>query len=657
MEDRRFVLILSKDDKGNKEYLCLGCGHKWHGNDGRLWPHFLRVTGKGVQICTRLPSTECRDLMERGRKLKEAGSKSGLHDLASGRTPSVSLPGVMASREKLVADADSALAEWMLLHDISERAVDSRSAAFRNVLQKIFLVGPSYAPPHRQTLMCPTDRGDGCRQSGLYLASQSVEREKALVWRNAEKTGGTVVSDGCKLSARKRGMLNTSIALPDGLEFLQQTDATGRKKDARFLSTDLSRALEKCGKITMQRMASADGTEEMKRSSSVVKIVILDRGGGCENAMKMLEEEWVVITDTCKTHGANLLSTDVGKPFKAHIKQAHELIIFITSHDMLQGIFSEYEGVRALLLPAQTRFLTEVCATLHPRPARRPMHAVSRMCGCDANLATHGAGRADPPPHGDRVAHPLLHTLSIASPLPLPARADATRSLGQVICLGSLETDKQQVQALFIDQRVIRWVDEQNIEMRQKFRKHKARALSDDFWHVNEVFVAVIDPISCSLRDLDTGKPNLKDAAFAFTRMELEYGDPLLGRLAKIKDWDTIDLNLDLKSEYMGDLASYAKPRRTTPADHPQPAPCFGWVGNPTLGRRGSPTHRTAPHPSCTTTPRANDRISHASASRLLLAAKVRQGDGQEAQGRLDVAARARSSRRQPRLHILKQGY
>ena len=37
-------------------------------------------------------------------------------------------------------------------------------------------------------------------------------------------------------------MLNTSLALPpSGLEFLQQTDATGHRKDARFLKDDLSK--------------------------------------------------------------------------------------------------------------------------------------------------------------------------------------------------------------------------------------------------------------------------------------------------------------------------------------------------------------------------------------------------------------------------------
>ena len=44
----------------------------------------------------------------------------------------------------------------------------------------------------------------------------------------------------------------------------------------------------------------------------------------------------------------------------------------------------------------------------------------------------------------------------------------------------------------------------------------KALALSDEFWHKNNVFVAVEETIEVSLRFLDTDTPNLKDAAFAF---------------------------------------------------------------------------------------------------------------------------------------------
>ena len=62
-----------------------------------------------------------------------------------------------------------------------------------------------------------------------------------------------------------------------------------------------------------------------------------------------------------------------------------------------------------------------------------------------------------------------------------------------------------------------------------------------------------------SLRILDSNPPNLKDAAFAFTHVEMEVGEPLVSTLAKIPDWGEMDLGLDLHSEYAGKLTSYVR--------------------------------------------------------------------------------------------------
>ena len=88
-------------------------------------------------------------------------------------------------------------------------------------------------------------------------------------------------------------------------------------------------------------------------------------GSGPSQAIRarrsLLEREGVghPAGDTCKTHGASLLLEDIGKPFNSRIKSAHEMIIFIVSHDVVMGIFAK-SGARALLMPAGTRFATEV---------------------------------------------------------------------------------------------------------------------------------------------------------------------------------------------------------------------------------------------------------------------------------------------------------
>ena len=60
--------------------------------------------------------------------------------------------------------------------------------------------------------------------------------------------------------------------------------------------------------------------------------------------------------------------------------------------------------------------------------------------------------------------------------------------------------DKVFIQKLYIEPRVVEWVDRQPAEVKAKFRKAKQNAL-DEWWHRTEVFVAVtqvIAPTGCT---------------------------------------------------------------------------------------------------------------------------------------------------------------
>ena len=91
----------------------------------------------------------------------------------------------------------------------------------------------SYKPPPSEVLSTYIPRSDGSRTGGLYLAKQSAERERRTILRIFDQTpsiSATLVSDGAKLSTRKRGMLNSSMVAQPGMLFLQSTDATGKTK-------------------------------------------------------------------------------------------------------------------------------------------------------------------------------------------------------------------------------------------------------------------------------------------------------------------------------------------------------------------------------------------------------------------------------------------
>jgi hypothetical protein len=164
-----------------------------------------------------------------------------------------------------------------------------------------------------------------------------------------------------------------------------------------------------------------------------------------------------------------------------------------------------------------------------------------------------------------------------------------TRFATELICVRSTLEDKGFIQKLFVEAKVETWADAQPADVKIKYRKHRANALSFDWWHKSEVFaaghrtpskygtpyhylpnmapskygthsnlyMAVEEVVETSLRVLDSDTPNLKDTAFGYYSIKTEFGDPLLGKLAQIKDWGQIDLCLNLRSENMGTLASY----------------------------------------------------------------------------------------------------
>ena len=201
------------------------------------------------------------------------------------------------------------------------------------------------------------------RAGGLYLALEEVKSEKDKILMAATGEGATLVSDGAKLKSRKRGMLNSGLSTRKGTIFLQQTDATGKTKNAEFLRDDYSSAIKKAGPVSEIKMEHPDGSIVSKEKSSVVRLLVTDRGGGCERALTLTEEKWIILTDTCKGHGADLLIEDWAILFKPHLKKVHKLILFILNHDVLYGLFVSYVDVLALLIPADTRFATEIiCA-------------------------------------------------------------------------------------------------------------------------------------------------------------------------------------------------------------------------------------------------------------------------------------------------------
>ena len=121
--------------------------------------------------------------------------------------------------------------------------------------------------------------------------------------------------------ATRRAAAQPETSLPvAGVSFLQQTDGTGKTKNAEFLRDDYISAIGKAGPLTEVKKRLGCGTVLTKQKSHIIKLCITDRGGGCARALTLLEEAMVILADTCKGHGADLLIEDWAKPFKKHLK-------------------------------------------------------------------------------------------------------------------------------------------------------------------------------------------------------------------------------------------------------------------------------------------------------------------------------------------------
>ena len=368
VEDERWVYITEIKENGTKAYLCVRCHKSFTGYDAKVISHCLQLKDGSVAPCTQKPTAEARLVLERAKKEKESkkatggrvGSASASKDQATARTPPIR--AAFGGSVQRVEDCDEALAKWAVAHDIAWAAIDSRDHLWVDFVEKLKLASPVWTVPTREVLSADEKRGGEARAGGLYLALTSKDNEKEKILAAAREEGGTAVSDGAKLATRKRGMLNTALVTRFGVIFLQQTDGTGHVKDGEYLANDYGKALEKAGPYTIVQKWTG-GKLVKKKKSSVCKLLFTDRGGGCVTALVLMEDLWIIIADGCKVHLADLLIEDCAKPFKGHLKKVHLLILFIINHTFIYAIFVSYAEVLALLIPADTRFATEIiCA-------------------------------------------------------------------------------------------------------------------------------------------------------------------------------------------------------------------------------------------------------------------------------------------------------
>ena len=171
-----------------------------------------------------------------------------------------------------------------------------------------------------------------------------IDKERVAVIGPAKSQGGTLVSDaGTKLG---RCTLATALQLPDGgAHVVQQTDATGFKKDAAYIMADILKAISLVG-------------------AAYIFLLVMDGASVCKSVLKDITSQpgcGQIFGLRCVLHGMNLTIEDVGKQlFSEEIEFMVRLVKFIANHATIYALFLSDPNMTNLRRPMDTRF----CSTL-----------------------------------------------------------------------------------------------------------------------------------------------------------------------------------------------------------------------------------------------------------------------------------------------------
>lgn len=128
-----------------------------------------------------------------------------------------------------------------------------------------------------------------------------------------------------------------------GATFLNSVDSSGETKDASYIATVISAAIEKVG------------------SDNIVQ-VITDNAANCKAAWNLINNKFPrIVCSPCAAHCLDLLLEDWGKlPISSVVENVAEIVKFINGHDGSLALLRHHSPNKGLLKPADTRFGTNV---------------------------------------------------------------------------------------------------------------------------------------------------------------------------------------------------------------------------------------------------------------------------------------------------------
>jgi hypothetical protein len=299
-------------------------------------------------MCTLPPTDETRQILE---PLDVVGLKGGTKKRAAGDQK----PKVQKEKEKekfkLKDETDLAVSRFFYECEIPLMRADD--IAFKRMIRAVATYGEGYVPPDRERLSDDPSRDSIIKLNApeklpglLSWCASNVRREQEELVANSHRMGATLVSDGAK-NVGKANSIGYVLSTDKGKACVAVTDAAKMgNKGAEFLAEDTARAIRKVGE-------------------HAVFLLIMDGPAICMQALLLIQRTFPrLLVMRSVVQGIDNVLFEIGRRFTQELlAPVHSMILHITNHAFLFGMFENVEGPKHLLQHSESRLSVEVlCA-------------------------------------------------------------------------------------------------------------------------------------------------------------------------------------------------------------------------------------------------------------------------------------------------------
>ncbi|WJX31308.1 hypothetical protein P8452_19746 [Trifolium repens] len=308
----RFVTVLENNDAagGNKLWQCNFCHNQVKSSYSRVRLHLLKISGKGVAVCTKVSDIMLEDLI---RICKEAENRSKPKYVP---LPSARIPSVPQKRKKSSIENAFNVDDRNHLRESIARMFYSGGLSFHLARNPYYVSSYSFAANHNLSGFLPPSY-NALRTTLLKQERAHIDRLLQPIKSLWTLKGVTLVSDGWT-DVQRRPLINFIGICEGGPIFLKAIDGSREYKDKHYMANILKDVIKEVGPHNVVQIITDNAP------------VSRDIDGNEE------------VYDECKW-------------ISEVVKEVSFIKTYITTHSMALAIFNEFSTLKLLSI-GETRF-------------------------------------------------------------------------------------------------------------------------------------------------------------------------------------------------------------------------------------------------------------------------------------------------------------